>query len=195
MSCRAARARRRIKEGTSCTRGIAARAFERTFRLADHVRGGRSESGERLLHVDLVRDIPEAMKPPRRIPIGAGRPTEDHRRRVGGYTVQPARTASAGHHRTGALGRLSFAWAPKFRHESARPAPAGWRPGAGTDQLGGPAAGARVSSQKVTGPSLQRRTCIRSPNRPDSTTGWRAGRTREEVLEEPPRGIGMGRRC
>ena len=52
-------------------RGIAARAFERTFRLADHVRvvGASLENG--LLHVDLVRDIPEAMKP-RRIPIGAG---------------------------------------------------------------------------------------------------------------------------
>ena len=52
-------------------RGIAARAFERSFRLADHVRvvGASLENG--LLHVDLVREIPEAMKP-RRIPIGAG---------------------------------------------------------------------------------------------------------------------------
>ena len=51
-------------------RGIAARAFERTFRLADHVRvvGASLENG--LLHVDLVRDLPEAMRP-RRIPIGA----------------------------------------------------------------------------------------------------------------------------
>ena len=50
-------------------RGIAARAFERTFRLADHVRvvGANLENG--LLHVDLVREIPEAMKP-RRVPIG-----------------------------------------------------------------------------------------------------------------------------
>lgn len=50
-------------------RGIAARAFERTFSLADHVRvaGAALENG--LLHVDLVREIPEAMKP-RRIPIG-----------------------------------------------------------------------------------------------------------------------------
>ena len=52
-------------------RGIAARAFERTFRLADHVRvvGASLENG--LLHVDLVREIPEAMKP-RRIAIGGG---------------------------------------------------------------------------------------------------------------------------
>ena len=38
----------------------------------------------------------------------------------------------------------------------------------------GPSPGPRVSSQKVTGPSLHRRTCIRSPNRPHSTAGWRS---------------------
>ncbi|QTL01826.1 Hsp20 family protein [Aquabacter sp. L1I39] len=44
-------------------RGIAARAFERRFQLADHVevRGARLENG--LLHVELVRNIPEAKKP------------------------------------------------------------------------------------------------------------------------------------
>lgn len=44
-------------------RGIATRAFERRFQLADHVevKGARLENG--LLHVDLVREIPEAMKP------------------------------------------------------------------------------------------------------------------------------------
>ena len=44
-------------------RGIATRAFERRFELADHieVRGARLENG--LLHVELVREIPEAMKP------------------------------------------------------------------------------------------------------------------------------------
>ena len=49
--------------------GIAARAFERRFELADHVRvtGASLENG--LLHVDLVREIPEAQKP-RTIPIG-----------------------------------------------------------------------------------------------------------------------------
>ena len=48
--------------------GIAARAFERSFQLADYVqvKGARLENG--LLHVDLVREIPEAMKP-RAIPI------------------------------------------------------------------------------------------------------------------------------
>ena len=50
---------------------IAARAFERRFQLADHVevRGAALENG--LLHVDLVREIPEAMKP-RQIPISGG---------------------------------------------------------------------------------------------------------------------------
>ena len=43
--------------------GIAARAFERSFQLADYVevKGASLENG--LLHVDLVREIPEAMKP------------------------------------------------------------------------------------------------------------------------------------
>ncbi len=51
--------------------GIAARAFERRFQLADHVQvtGARLENG--LLHVDLVREIPEAQRP-RQIPIGSG---------------------------------------------------------------------------------------------------------------------------
>ena len=50
--------------------GIAARAFERRFQLADHVQvtGANLEHG--LLHVELVREIPEAAKP-RQIPIGA----------------------------------------------------------------------------------------------------------------------------
>ena len=51
--------------------GIAARAFERRFQLADYVqvKGASLENG--LLHVDLAREIPEAMKP-RQIPINGG---------------------------------------------------------------------------------------------------------------------------
>jgi molecular chaperone IbpA len=50
-------------------RGISARSFKRQFTLADHVevKGARFENG--LLIIDLMRQIPEAMKP-RRIPIG-----------------------------------------------------------------------------------------------------------------------------
>ena len=59
------------RSGEVLYQGIAARAFERRFQLADHVqvKGASLENG--LLHVDLVREIPEAMKP-RQIPIGTG---------------------------------------------------------------------------------------------------------------------------
>lgn len=52
--------------------GIAARAFERRFQLADYVQvtGASLENG--LLHIDLVREIPEAKKP-RQIAISAGK--------------------------------------------------------------------------------------------------------------------------
>lgn len=62
--------------------GIAGRSFERRFQLADHVHvtGAALENG--LLHVDLVREIPEASKP-RRIPIGAnGKAIEGEVRRA-----------------------------------------------------------------------------------------------------------------
>lgn len=48
--------------------GIAARAFERRFQIADHVRVETASLENGLLHVDLVREVPEAMKP-RQIPI------------------------------------------------------------------------------------------------------------------------------
>lgn len=43
--------------------GIAARSFERRFQLADHVEVRNAALKNGLLHVDLVREIPEAMKP------------------------------------------------------------------------------------------------------------------------------------
>ena len=56
------------KSGDVLYKGIAERTFERSFQLADYVevKGASLENG--LLHVDLVREIPEAMKP-RAIPI------------------------------------------------------------------------------------------------------------------------------
>jgi len=56
-------------KGEVLYQGIAARAFERVFQLADYVqvKGASLENG--LLHVDLVREIPEAKKP-RQIAIG-----------------------------------------------------------------------------------------------------------------------------
>ena len=44
-------------------RGIALRAFERRFQLADHVRATGAVTENGLLHVDLVREVPEALKP------------------------------------------------------------------------------------------------------------------------------------
>lgn len=59
------------KAGEVLYQGIAARAFERVFQLADHVevRGAHLENG--LLHVELSREVPEAKKP-RQIQIGNG---------------------------------------------------------------------------------------------------------------------------
>ena len=50
--------------------GIAARNFERVFQLADHIRVVSANLENGLLHIELQRQIPEAMKP-RQIPIGA----------------------------------------------------------------------------------------------------------------------------
>ena len=57
-------------------RGIARRAFERRFQLADHVEVRGAELRDGMLVVDLVREIPEAMKP-RRIEIGTVAPTTE----------------------------------------------------------------------------------------------------------------------
>ncbi len=51
-------------------RGIAKRAFERRFQLADHVEVTAASLKNGLLHIDLLRSIPEAMKP-RKIAIAA----------------------------------------------------------------------------------------------------------------------------
>jgi molecular chaperone IbpA len=56
-------------------RGIAARAFERAFQLADYVQVKDASLENGLLHVDLVREIPEAKKP-RTIAISAGKTAE-----------------------------------------------------------------------------------------------------------------------
>ena len=52
-------------------RGIAARAFERRFALADHVQVKGAELKDGILAIELQREIPEEMKP-RRIEIGGG---------------------------------------------------------------------------------------------------------------------------
>ena len=52
-------------------RGIAGRAFERRFQLAEHVRAEGADLVNGLLTIDLVRELPEAKKP-RQIEIKAG---------------------------------------------------------------------------------------------------------------------------
>jgi molecular chaperone IbpA len=56
-------------------RGIATRAFERRFTLADHVKVTGASHADGMLHIDLVREVPEALKP-RRIEIARGETVE-----------------------------------------------------------------------------------------------------------------------
>jgi len=50
-------------ERTYLYQGIAGRNFERRFQLADHVKVVKASVENGLLHVDLIREVPEAMKP------------------------------------------------------------------------------------------------------------------------------------
>ncbi len=59
-------------------RGIATRAFDRRFHLADHVRVTHAVHADGLLHIDLVREVPEALKP-RRIAIASAHGTTQGR--------------------------------------------------------------------------------------------------------------------
>ena len=68
-------------------RGIATRSFERRFALADHIQVRGADLKDGLLSVELVREIPEAMKP-RKIDIGGSQPQQE-RSAIGGGE-QPA---------------------------------------------------------------------------------------------------------
>jgi molecular chaperone IbpA len=59
------------EQRTYLHRGIAARAFERRFTLADHIRVAAAALANGLLNVELVREVPDEMKP-RTIKIEAG---------------------------------------------------------------------------------------------------------------------------
>jgi molecular chaperone IbpA len=69
-------------------RGIATRSFERRFALADHIQVRGADLKDGLLSVELVREIPEAMKP-RKIDIGGN---EHKRSAIGGSQPKPAST-------------------------------------------------------------------------------------------------------
>ena len=57
-------------------RGIANRSFERRFALADHIQVRGADLKDGMLAIELVREIPEAMKP-RKIEIGGSQPRHD----------------------------------------------------------------------------------------------------------------------
>jgi molecular chaperone IbpA len=67
-------ARQEEENGRYLHRGIARRAFERRFSLADHIKVTGASLDNGLLHVDLVREVPEEMKP-RQIKIASGEAT------------------------------------------------------------------------------------------------------------------------
>ncbi|SFI87517.1 Hsp20 family protein [Jannaschia pohangensis] len=56
-------------------RGIATRAFEKSFQLADHVHVTGASHADGMLHIELERQVPEALKP-RRIEIAPARNAE-----------------------------------------------------------------------------------------------------------------------
>jgi molecular chaperone IbpA len=70
-------------------RGIAARDFERRFSLADFVEVKEATFEDGLLQIDLVREVPEAMKP-KRIEIRPGKALQDNKAK----TIEHMRAAS-----------------------------------------------------------------------------------------------------
>ncbi len=69
----AGKSKKEEDEGRYLHRGIASRAFERRFSLADHMKVVGASLDNGMLHVDLVREVPEAAKP-RKIEITRGQP-------------------------------------------------------------------------------------------------------------------------
>ncbi len=73
------KAKKEEEESRYLHRGIARRAFERRFSLADHMKVVGASLDNGMLHVDLVREVPEAAKP-RKIEIGSGhQPVVEHK--------------------------------------------------------------------------------------------------------------------
>jgi molecular chaperone IbpA len=71
LTVKGEKAEERSEEGEFLYRGIAARAFERRFQLADFVEVSGAELKNGLLHIELKRNIPDEMKP-RKIEIARG---------------------------------------------------------------------------------------------------------------------------
>ena len=75
LSVRGEKAAEELKDRQILHRGIAGRAFERRFQLADHVEVKGADLKDGLLHIDLVRNVPERLKP-RAIAIAGGDPAK-----------------------------------------------------------------------------------------------------------------------
>ena len=69
------KAKKEDENGRYLHRGIARRAFERRFSLADHIKVVGASLVNGMLHVDLVHEVPESAKP-RKIQIGSGQPEQ-----------------------------------------------------------------------------------------------------------------------
>ena len=69
------RKRDELTDGEMLHVGIANRGFERRFELADYVRVDNADLADGLLVIDLVREVPDAMKP-KKIAIGGQKPLE-----------------------------------------------------------------------------------------------------------------------
>ena len=79
--------RKKEQEGDNYIhRGIANRSFERRFALADHIKVTVADLKDGLLSIDLVREIPESLKP-KKIEISGSQPQHDQ---IGGGSEQPA---------------------------------------------------------------------------------------------------------
>ena len=70
------RKREDVAEGEMLHLGIANRGFERRFDLADYVRVDNADLKDGMLVIDLVREVPEAMKP-KKIAIGDEKPSQE----------------------------------------------------------------------------------------------------------------------
>jgi molecular chaperone IbpA len=69
------KAKKEPEESRYLHRGIARRAFERRFSLADHIKVVGASLANGMLHVDLAREVPEEARP-RKIQIGTGQPRQ-----------------------------------------------------------------------------------------------------------------------
>src|SRR5215210_6903580 len=75
-------------------RGIANRSFERRFALADHIQVRGADLKDGLLAIELVREIPEAMKP-KKINIGSGSEQRSERSAIAGEQPASRQTVDA----------------------------------------------------------------------------------------------------